>query len=249
MNDLQATSWALLDLMDPAHAGETDIVKRLIGHGEHLVPAACAVALLAARGGSLSPVVPGNGQAGLREILDIEGPCLDAHRTGALVAAADLDEAAQRWSRFAPVARAAGLRAVFAVPLRWQGHVLGAVAFLRERGEFPIEVVSLAQALAGAAAAALAYRRAVETVGQLQTALTSRVIIEQAKGILTERWNTTPDSAFAILRAYARSHNTRLADIARSVVNHTLDADALRLSPARGGAGASAPPSLRRRPR
>ena len=118
------------------------------------------------------------------------------------------------------------------MPLRLRDTTIGALNLFRlDRGTMGQPDIDAAQALADAATITILQHRAViETSivnGQLQLALTSRVLIEQAKGVLTERSGVEMDQAFAALRSYARSHNRRLADVAVAVIDGTLDVSGL----------------------
>lgn len=162
-----------------------------------------------------------------------EGPCLDCFRSGSPVTAVDLRAAVARWPRFAPLSRAAGFRVAHALPLRLRTDVVGSLAFfLAESDAFPPSAAGIAQALADAAAISVVQHRTItrcrQLTGQLQNALTSRVLVEQAKGMLAERWGTSTDDAFDSLRRYARSHNARLTEVARSVVERSADTDSMR---------------------
>jgi GAF domain-containing protein len=150
-------------------------------------------------------------------------PCLECFRTGRPVTAADLTGAAQRWPRFAQAAVQAGFRTVEALPMRLRDQVIGALNLFRaEPGSFDLADLRIAQALADVATIGLLHERNVrrrETVAeQLQAALNSRVVIEQAKGKLAERRGVDMDRAFTMLRDYARSTNQHLTDVAHDFV-------------------------------
>ena len=158
-----------------------------------------------------------------------EGPCLDCYRSGVPVLVADLDTAADRWPLFVPAASAAGFASVHAVPMRLRETVLGTLGlFHTEVGQLSTDDLDLAQALAHVASVALVAERALSDTTaineQLQTALRSRVVLEQAKGVLAERGHLDMAEAFAALRGYARDHNTRLSEVAHQVVNRELPA-------------------------
>jgi GAF domain-containing protein len=168
----------------------------------------------------------------LFEVQAQEGPCLDCFRTGQAVVNNDVEAARERWPRFAPEASAAGFKVVHALPMRLRGTVLGALnLFHVEPGDMPPADLEAAQALADVATIALLQHRAALEAQvlneQLNHALNSRVVIEQAKGMLAEREGLDIDRAFATLRNHARNHNERLADVARSVVDGSLGAAAL----------------------
>jgi transcriptional regulator with GAF, ATPase, and Fis domain len=185
--------------------------------------------------GDLRVVASSNEAMRLVELFELqsqEGPCLDSFRTGAPVLDHDLDGARARWPRFVPVALDAGFRTVHAFPLRLRGQVLGALNL------FDATAVTMhqadaraAQALADLATVAVvqnqAVRRALVVNDQLTHALESRVVIEQAKGVLAERLGVDMAHAFAVLRNHARNHNLRLAEVARAVVAGRLATDSL----------------------
>jgi len=156
-----------------------------------------------------------------------EGPCLDCYTAGSQVHVGVLAEET-RWPPFVARARDVGFAAVHAIPLRLRGQTIGALnLFHRRPGGTPAGDLAIAQALADVATiAVLSGRHAREREAlteQLQAALRSRVIIEQAKGILAERGGIAVDEAFARLRAHARSARRGLSDLAAAVVDGTLD--------------------------
>jgi hypothetical protein len=165
-----------------------------------------------------------------------EGPCLDSFNTGKPVVAADLRMAATRWPHFTARANAEGFRAAHTVPLRLGDEILGAVTLLSVKpGLLPAKDLELCQALADAVALCLVQQRELRhhTVlsSQLQTALDSRVIIEQAKGVLAERCRLEMSEAFNRMRALARNTNQRLNKIAHGVVDGTVHTEDLLDAP------------------
>ena len=164
----------------------------------------------------------------LFELQSHEGPCLDAFRTGQPVVDQDLATDKSRWPQFAAVAVASGFRAADAIPMRLRRQVIGALNLFRttpgalDRGD-----VSTAQALADIATIAiLQHRTALEAHvlnEQLNHALHSRIVIEQAKGMIAERQRVDMETAFARLRSHARNHNQRLVDLASDVVQGATD--------------------------
>jgi len=164
----------------------------------------------------------------LMEIQNNEGPCLDAHRTGAPVLVPDLTERRDQWPQFAEEALSVGFRAAYAIPMRVREHSVGALnLFHRDTHALDPGTVRVAQALADVATIAIVQNRAAQRhedlSQQLQAALNSRVVIEQAKGMVAEQDHTDMDSAFRLLRSYARRTNQRLSDIAHSVVTGQLN--------------------------
>ena len=151
-----------------------------------------------------------------------EGPCLDCFVSGRPVSVADLQAEVARWPRFVGTATEAGFASVHAVPMRAAGLVLGALGlFGTEPGELDAADLAVAQALAHIATVAIVQEHAptAEAVfPQLHTALVSRIFVEQAKGFLRERLGVTVDTAFALLRRYARIQDRHLTEVARSIV-------------------------------
>ena len=167
----------------------------------------------------------------LFEIQSDEGPCVDCYRDGAPVVNQDLAAALDRWPRFAPVAKDAGFQSAHALPMRLRGSIIGALNLFRsDTGKLETEDVFAAQALADVATIAILQHRvgldASVLNAQLNEALNSRVVIEQAKGVIAERAGIDPDEAFKRLRQHARSNNLRLADVAAAVASGALAVDA-----------------------
>jgi GAF domain-containing protein len=168
----------------------------------------------------------------LFEVQAQEGPCFDCYRTGAPVLNQNLATAGDIWPRFAGEALAAGYHSVHALPMRLRGAVIGALnLFKSETGEMERVDVDAAQALADVATIAiLQHRASVEAQvinEQLGGALNSRIVIEQAKGMVAEREHLDMEQAFRRLRGHARNRNLRLGDVARSVIDGDLPASAL----------------------
>jgi transcriptional regulator with GAF, ATPase, and Fis domain len=160
-----------------------------------------------------------------------EGPCLDCFRSAAPVRCDDLDEAEERWPRFVPEARSAGYASVYALPMRLRHQVIGSLNLLGHApAALDADAMSEAQALADVATIGILQHRAASEQRllsqQLQYALQSRVLVEQAKGILAEYGNVDMDQAFSVLRSYARDRNERLVDVADALVERRLAAPA-----------------------
>ena len=168
----------------------------------------------------------------LFELQAQEGPCLDCHRTGTAIVSRDLVADAERWPTFTPFAVDAGYLGVDALPLRLRGTIIGAFNLFHTT---PVSLgsadLAAAQALADMTTIAILQHKAAVNANavnaQLAEALGSRVLIEQAKGVVAERAQVDVNAAFARLRNHARNHNRRLADVAADVVDGTLSPDAL----------------------
>lgn len=206
-----------------------------------LLEVSAAGLVLADQGGTLRVVAASDERARVLELFEVqndEGPCRDCYRLGAPVVNVNLDGARARWPRFAPQAIAGGFRSANALPLRLRSQVVGSLnLFHAGHAGLDAAALRLAQALADAATIGILQQRTIsqsEVVArQLQAALTSRVVIEQAKGVVAERLQISTDDAFGVLRAAARSHNLLLSDLAREVASGSADVSQL-LRPSRG---------------
>lgn len=216
-----------------------ELLDRLAGYTVELLASEAAGIMLGDARGTLRLVASTDERSDWMELLQIEadeGPCVDCYRSGAPVAVTDLAAAALRWPRFvAALAERGTYGSVHALPLRLRGEPIGTLnLFHREPGPLPVADLALGQALADIATVGILSERAVrrgEVVNeQLQTALTSRVVIEQAKGVLAERGQLGMDEAFDRLRRYARGRNLLLAEVARDVVAGEL-ADVVLAAP------------------
>jgi hypothetical protein len=159
----------------------------------------------------------------LFQVQSDEGPCRDCYRLGHPVAVADLRRSGGRWPKFAPAALDAGFRSVHAFPLRLRKQVIGAMGlFDTDPSELAPDDVRITQSLADVATIGILQQRAIQhgevLAGQLQGALDSRVVIEQAKGVVASRYGVGMDEAFRMLRTYCRNTHQRLNEVARSIV-------------------------------
>lgn len=157
-----------------------------------------------------------------------EGPCTDAARRGTAVVVSDLETATDEYPRFVPAALELGIRAVHALPIHHAGHLIGSLDIISdEPGQLPEREVSTAQLLVEVAASYIANSRALEEqtvlAQQLQTALDSRAIIEQAKGVVAARHDIPVEEAFDRIRRHARSNQRKLKDVAAEIVRQELD--------------------------
>lgn len=205
----------------------SDYMRLLADRSVELLAVSAAGVVLADRHGELR-VAAASSQAGglmmLGQIRDEQGPCLDCFRSGQPVTAADLTGPSRPWPGFAAAAAQAGFRAVEVLPMRRRDQVTGVLSLFLA-GPGPLDPVALraGQALADIATIGLLQERSRRgsqaAAGQLEAALHSRVIIEQAKGKLDERLSLDMDGAFRLLRDYARNSSQRLTDVARNFVN------------------------------
>jgi GAF domain-containing protein len=228
--DGQLLSETFVELTDTmvADFDVIDFLQVLTDRSAQLLDVSAAGLLLADPRGELRVVAASSEAARLLELLQLQhgqGPCLDCFRSGRAVTATDLSTD-RRWPRFADAAAEAGLGAVQALPMRLREQVIGALNLFRAApGDFDPVNVRVGQALADVATIGLLHERNMrhrDTLNeQLQAALNSRVIIEQAKGKLAERLGLDMDQAFNVLRDHARARNLRLSDLARAFIDGT----------------------------
>ncbi len=213
-----------------------DVLDRLAGYSVQLLAAEAAGIMLADAQATLRVVASTNEQSEWMELLQLEadeGPCVECFRAGAPVSAADLADAAARWPRFVAALQERGTYgSVHALPLRLRGQAIGTLNLFHDApGSLPEADLALGQGLADVATIGILQERAIRRgevlAEQLQAALNSRVIIEQAKGVLAQRGNLDMHIAFDRLRGYARAHNLRLTDVARQIVETDLATDLL----------------------
>ena len=212
-----------------------DFLHTLAERCVSLLEVAEAGVVLADRQGNLRPVASSSERMRLLELIELQradGPCLDCWRDGRPVRADDLAEEAGRWPRFAPAALDGGFRSVYALPLRLREERIGALNLFSEKpAGLSEEDQQLGQALADVATIGILHERFVrgrETfTDQLQAALNSRVVLEQAKGIVAEQAGVDMDGAFGLLRNHARNNNRRLGEVATDVIERRLSASQL----------------------
>jgi GAF domain-containing protein len=211
-----------------------DVVDLLTGLADRcvsLLGVSAAGVMLASPAGGLGVAASSNEAMRLLELFELqaqEGPCLDAFRTGELVEYESLDAEPGRWPSFATAALEAGFHSAIALPLRLRNVILGALNLLSTTSTPMDEAdIIVARAFADIAALSIVQHRTISEAQrlneQLSAALTSRVVIEQAKGVISERVGIDLADAFSRLRVYARLHNLRLTDVAQAAIDGTLD--------------------------
>jgi GAF domain-containing protein len=214
-----------------------DVVDLLTGLADRCVSVlgvSAAGVMLASPAGRLGLVASSSEVMRLLELFELqaqEGPCLDAFRTGQPVRHENLQAGAGPWPSFAAAALRAGFASALALPLRLREVTLGALNLLSATRTPMAEAdLIVARAFADLAALSIAQHRASTEAQrlneQLSAALTSRVVIEQAKGVISERAGVDLAEAFTRLRTYARNHNLRLTDVAQAATGGTLDPSA-----------------------
>lgn len=219
---------ALVELADTlvADFDVVELLSRLTDRCVEVLDVSAAGIMLADPDGELRVIASSSETMRLLELFEVqseEGPCQDSFRTGRQVVNHDLSGADDRWPRFAAEARDAGFHAVHALPMRLRGTVIGALNLFHDTpGRMTQADVDAGQALADIATISILQSRAshdAQVVNeQLNHALNTRVVIEQAKGMIAEREGLDLETSFRLLRNHARNHNLRLADVATSIV-------------------------------
>jgi hypothetical protein len=207
-----------------------DFLQNLTERSVELLDVEAAGLMLADQRGQLRVVASSAETARLVEVFELqnsEGPCLDCFHTGEQVVNLDPAQMRARWPRFAAEAASLGFQSAHALPMRLREQVIGAINLFAIT-DLPLnpDDVTVGQAMADIATIGLLQERAGREKNvlaeQLQAALNSRVMIEQAKGVLSERAKTTPDDAFVLMRAYARKQNRRLTAVAADVLDGSV---------------------------
>ncbi len=204
----------------------SDILLRLGDYCTELLPVDGVGILLRNDHGALDVATANTPEGRAVEALEIElgeGPCTEAMRSGLQVTEADLAQAEERYPRFVPRALAVGVRSIHALPMTVRVEPIGSMDVIaREPRALSADELVSAQMLADVAIAYIVATRTLERTstlaGQLQHALDSRVVLEQAKGVLAERHGISVSDAFNLLRHHARSTNTKLHTAALDVV-------------------------------
>ncbi len=216
-----------------------DFLQVLAERCVELLDVSAAGIMLVDQQGVLRHAACSDEQMRLVELFELqieEGPCYDAYRQQAPVVCSTSEEAAQRWPRFAAHAHDHGFAAVAGVPMRLRARAIGALNLFSTQetmlGDDDLRVV---QAMADVATIGILQERTIRdttaVTAQLEGALGSRVVIEQAKGVISERDGINVDAAFAIIRNFARAHNRLLSNTARDVIDGRLSIDELKATP------------------
>jgi transcriptional regulator with GAF, ATPase, and Fis domain len=217
-----------------------DFLQTLTERCVELVDADAAGLMLDDQRGNLRPVAHTHESARLLELFELqqrEGPCLDCFAAGRVIANIDLTTAASRWPVFSQAAREMGFGTSHALPLRLRGQVIGALnLFSTGRRPLSDEHLAVCQGLADIATIGLLHERTIRDQvllsEQLQTALHSRILIEQAKGVLSAQSGASVEGAFTLMRTHARRTGQALTAVAESVVAGRTEAGDLQRSAA-----------------
>jgi GAF domain-containing protein len=235
VNDITRTERlfeAFATLADTLVAGYDvlDLLQTLVENCHELLDVDSAGILLLNSQNTLELAASTSEATTLVEIMQLDadaGPCMECFRTRTVVSVPDIDVGSDRWPEFCDAAQTQGIFSVYAIPLRLRETTIGTLNLMRnERGELNQHDIRAAQALADVATIGILHQRAVRDADavrdQLQNALSSRVVIEQAKGVVAETSRLSMEDAFQRIRHYARSHNATLGSVARRLVEGDL---------------------------
>jgi transcriptional regulator with GAF, ATPase, and Fis domain len=226
---LVSTFVALADTL-VADYDVVDLLHTLVATCADLVDATAGGILLADESRRLEVVASTDERSRTMDLIQLsagEGPCIESFETGQALSVPDISATAGQWPRFAAAAREHGFGSVHAVPLRLRKTTIGSLNLFREAiGQLEEDDLALAQALADVATIGILHERALRegdvARAQLQHALNSRVVLEQAKGVLAQSHGVDMQEAFAMLRNHARSNGLPLAEVASDIVNRKL---------------------------
>lgn len=221
-----------------------DLLHTLVNQCTEILDAQAGGLMLVDVNGNLQLMASTSESADLVEVMQLAagaGPCVDCFTAGQSVSVPDIGASGQKWPAFRRAALEQGFLSVHATPMRLRGEVIGTMnLFGTSIGELGPRDAAVAQALADVATIGILQERVAAhshiVSEQLQRALDSRILIEQAKGAVAQAQSLTMDQAFNALRAYARNHNLTLYAVSEAVTNRTLNVHALettgRKSPA-----------------
>lgn len=207
-----------------------DLLHALVEAAVDLLDAAAAGLLLADPHGELQLLASTSERSQLVELLQLQagsGPCVESYSTGTLVVVKDIAALSGKWPEFQAAALSQGFRSVHALPMRVYGRTIGAMGLFGEKpGALSREDTAIGQALVDVATISILQERTIRESAlvneQLQRALNSRVLIEQAKGVIAYTSRVSMEEAFRRLRSHARSNNQSLHDTAARVVDRAL---------------------------
>jgi GAF domain-containing protein len=216
-----------------------DLLHTLVVECTVIVAAAAGGLMLSDSLGRLQLVASTDESAELVEIMELAagaGPCVDCFATGTSISVPDIEASGESWPDFRSAAHGQGFHAVHATPMKLRGEVIGTInLFNVAPGALSPRDAAVVQALADVATIGVLQQRiATESqivAEQLQRALDSRVLIEQAKGVLSQALGLRMDEAFGALRNYARNRNMTLHAVSMAITDRSLTAEILAAEP------------------
>ncbi|MDF2555699.1 MAG: transcriptional regulator [Microbacterium sp.] len=207
-----------------------DLLQTLVDSCRDLLDATDAGILLANSSGQLELIASTSEAAHLVETIQLAaqaGPCVECYRSSRVVSVPDLTEGPEEWDQFRRFALDNDFAAIDAIPMRLRDVTIGTLNLLRATpGPADPDDLAAAQAFADVATIGILHERALNDTQslarQLQSALDSRVMIEQAKGVVSFTAQVPVAEAFQLIRTYARGRGLRLGDVAARIVSREL---------------------------
>ncbi|NQX26517.1 GAF and ANTAR domain-containing protein [Microbacteriaceae bacterium VKM Ac-2854] len=208
-----------------------DLLQQLVERCTELFGASAAGIVLTDLNGELEVIASSDEDARLIELLQLSsgnGPCIEAFQTGEVVVVPDVLHVPAESSEFRDLAVQLGIASAHAVPMRLRTRTIGSLnVFGASSGRLTEDDAVAVRALADVATIGILHQRALAESdiirSQLQRALDSRIIIEQAKGVIAYTKQIDVEQAFAILRGHARRTSTALTVVAERVVRFELE--------------------------
>ncbi len=223
-----------------------DLLHTLVEECAQILNIEAGGLMLADAAGNLHLMTSTSESADLVEVMQLAaagGPCIDCFETGLPVSVSDIQELGGRWPAFQKAALQQGFQSAHATPMKLRGQIIGTMnLFGNERREISARDVAVAQALADVATIGILQERLIREghviAEQLHAALDSRIVIEQAKGIIAQALSLDMPDAFSVLRTYARNNNFTIRSVAEQVSDRILTADAMIAASRRPGPAA-----------
>jgi GAF domain-containing protein len=207
-----------------------DLLHTLVHECVEILEMKAGGLMLADSAGELQLMTSTSEAAAFVEVMQLDaasGPCIDCFTKGAAVSVSEIEEDPSRWPEFGKAALAEGFHSALATPMKLRGRVIGTMnLFGASPGEVSARDAAVAQALADVATIGILQERLVREghliEEQLHHALDSRVMIEQAKGVIAHSLSLSMDDAFGLLRKYARDGNLTIRSVAKRVSDREL---------------------------
>lgn len=207
-----------------------DLLQNLVDLTSRFLGATASGVMLADDHGELDVIASTSEASRLVEVMQLSayaGPCIESFETGAVVSVADIEQVPDRWQAFRDRALEQGFAAIDAIPLRLRAQTIGTLNLFRDAtGDLPEDDLVAAQAFADVATIGILHQRSLAESDairqQLQFALNSRIIIEQAKGVVAQTRGVPIDQAFTLIRDYARRNQRGISLVASDIVERRL---------------------------
>jgi GAF domain-containing protein len=207
-----------------------DLLHTLVQQSVEILDMRAGGIMVADGAGELQLMASTSEAATLVEVMQLaaaSGPCIDCFKNGAAVSVSDIEDVVSRWPEFSGAALAQDFRSVLATPMKLRGRVIGTMnLFGATAAEVSARDAAVAQALADVATIGILQERLIREGNlieeQLQHALDSRIMIEQAKGVIAHSLSLSMDDAFGLLRKYARDGNLTIRSVAKRVSDREL---------------------------